>query len=60
VAILFDVNKGTVSRIWKGARDSFNDPEIKLFCASPVKKSGRPVKWSRDQKCASTAQEDYL
>jgi hypothetical protein len=42
------INKGTVNRIWKRARDSNNDPAIKSFCASPIKKSGRPVKWSRD------------
>jgi transcriptional regulator with XRE-family HTH domain len=48
VAILFDVSEPTVNRIWKRARDSFKDPEIKSFSASPLKKSGRPVKWSRD------------
>jgi hypothetical protein len=48
VAILFDVSQPTVTQIWKRARDSFKDPAIQAFRASPVKKCGRPVKWSRD------------
>ena len=47
----FDVQPGTVGRLWKRARNNYHDPNIKAFRASPQKKgrSGRKIKWDRDE-----------
>lgn len=48
VAIKFEVSTNMISRIWKRARESYADPGIGAFRASPWKnKSGRHQKYDR-------------
>ena len=50
VANNFDVTLKAISKIWKRGRESFDDPDIAAFRASPRKHlSGRKLKWNRDE-----------
>jgi len=50
VANNFNIHVRTVSRIWKKARQNFNDPHIAAFrCTPQKKKCGRKSKYNRDE-----------
>jgi hypothetical protein len=38
----------TISRVWKRECQSYEDPSIHVFRASPLKKSGQPQKYDRN------------
>jgi hypothetical protein len=48
-ADIFDVTSRTISKIWKRAPQSFEDPTIRAFRASPLKKRcGRHQKYNHN------------
>jgi hypothetical protein len=47
-AIFFDISTRTISKIWKRARQSYDNPSIRAFRASPLKRSGRPKFYDRN------------
>jgi hypothetical protein len=51
VAHAYNVDRISIRRIWQRALANFHDPSIRAFISSPQKKgkSGRPIKWDRDQ-----------
>jgi hypothetical protein len=53
VAGKFHVTRRTISRIWARAQEFFQNPDIRQFCASPLKKKkcGRHKKWNHDEIC---------
>ena len=49
VALEFHVCVKTIRRVWTRAVANFEDPEVRQFCSSPLKRNcGRPKKWNHD------------